>query len=84
MKIIKTERRLCTCCMEEHEVKMVRIRERNIFKGVPVEYDAEYFYCDRADETYADEQQISQNDISTEAGIFTLPAEHYTAQWQKP
>ena len=64
MKIINTERRLCTCCMEEHDVKTVRVRETNTFKGVPVEYDAEYFYCDRADETYADEQRISQNDIA--------------------
>ena len=50
--------------MEEHDVKTVMVREKNTFKGVPVEYDAEYFYCDRADETYADEQQISQNDIA--------------------
>ena len=64
MKIINTERRLCTCCMEEHDVKTVMFREKNTFKGVPVEYDAEYFYCDRADETYADEQQISKNDIA--------------------
>ena len=64
MKIINTERRLCTCCMEEHDVKTVMVREKNTIKGVPVEYDAEYFYCDRADETYADEQQISQNDIA--------------------
>ena len=64
MKIMNAERKLCTCCMEEHEVKTALIQESNIFKGVPVEYDAEYFYCDRADETYADEQQISQNDIA--------------------
>ena len=64
MKIMNAERKLCTCCMEEHEVKTVLIQENNIFKGVPVKYDAEYFYCDRADETYADEQQISQNDIA--------------------
>ena len=31
---------------------------------MPVEYSAEYFYCDQANETYADEQQISSNDIS--------------------
>lgn len=64
MKIINTERRLCTCCMEEHDVKTVMVREKNVFKGVSVEYDAEYFYCDRADETYADEQQILKNDIA--------------------
>lgn len=64
MKIINIERRLCTCCMEEHDVKTVMVRERNTFKGVPIEYDAEYFYCDRANETYEDERQISQNDIA--------------------
>ena len=46
------------------DVQTVLIRESNVFKGVPVEYDAEYFYCDKADETYADEQQISANDIA--------------------
>ncbi len=64
MKVIGKEQKLCTCCMEEHGVQRIVIREKNTFKGVPVEYDAEYFYCDNADETYADEQQISANDIS--------------------
>lgn len=50
--------------MEEHEVQRVTIVENNMFKGVPVEYNAEYFYCDSADELYADEQQISMNDIA--------------------
>ena len=64
MKILNKVRKLCTSCMEEHDVQTVLIRESNVFKGVPVEYDAEYFYCDKADETYADEQQISANDIA--------------------
>ena len=64
MKILNRVRKLCTSCMEEHDVQTVLIRESNVFKGVPVEYDAEYFYCDKADETYADEQQISANDIA--------------------
>ena len=64
MKILNKVRKLCTSCMEEHDVQTVLIRESNVFKGVPVEYDAEYFYCDKADETYADEQQISSNDIA--------------------
>lgn len=50
--------------MEEHAVRTVRIRERNVFKGVPVEYDAEHFYCDRADEAYADERQMALNDAA--------------------
>lgn len=64
MKTIKTEKRLCECCMEMHGVQRVLVWEKNIFKGVPVDYDAEYFYCDRADETYADEEMISANDIA--------------------
>lgn len=64
MKILDKERKLCLCCMEEHEVKRVIIAERNIFKKESVEYDAEYFYCDRTNEIYADEQQISLNDIA--------------------
>lgn len=64
MKTNKTEKRLCECCMEVHGVQRVLVREKNIFKGVSVDYDAEYFYCDRADETYADEEMISTNDVA--------------------
>ena len=56
--------KICPCCMEEHEVKIITIQEKNVFKGVPVEYCAEYHYCSQAEETYADEQQISTNDIA--------------------
>ena len=28
MKILKSEKMLCTCCMEEHEVKTVQIKEQ--------------------------------------------------------
>ena len=34
------------------------------FKNVSVAYDAEYTYCDQADEMYADEQQLVLNDIT--------------------
>ena len=64
MKILMSERILCPCCMEKHDVKRITTEESNIFKGVPVKYEAEYFYCDRADETYADERQVSSNDIA--------------------
>ena len=64
MKILKTEKRICPCCMEEHDVQTIEVTEKNVFKGAPVEFKAEYTYCDRADETYAEEQQISANDIS--------------------
>ena len=50
--------------MEEHEVKMITMKEKNVFKSVPVGYDAQYHYCPQADEAYADEQQMSANDIA--------------------
>ncbi len=63
MRIIKTEKRLCTCCMEEHDVKTVLMKEQMTFKNVKVEYEASYFYCDYAGELYMDEQQIQENDV---------------------
>lgn len=52
---------MCPCCMSEHEAKRVRLREDNIYRGLPVEYDAEYFYCDIAEEYYADEDMMTAN-----------------------
>ena len=43
MKIIKSEKRLCTCCMEEHEVKTVLVEEQMTFKNVKVAYKVTYF-----------------------------------------
>ncbi|MBE6122326.1 MAG: DUF4065 domain-containing protein [Erysipelotrichaceae bacterium] len=63
MEILETVKMQCPCCMENHDVRKIRIEEQNTFKGMSVKYDAEYFYCDKADEMYADEEQISENDI---------------------
>ncbi len=63
MKILHKEYRLCTCCMEEHEVKMVSMQEHLTFKGIVVEYIAKYTYCDIAEELYANEEQMQENDI---------------------
>ena len=41
MKVLNAKRMQCPCCMEEHEVQSVIVLEDNIFKGVPVTYDAE-------------------------------------------
>lgn len=64
MKIIDSEKRLCVCCMEEHEVKTVLIQATSTFKNVKVIYEVEYFYCDNAEELYTDEQQLQKNNIS--------------------
>lgn len=63
MKILKSVRRLCTCCMEEHDVKTVQINEKATYKNVEIEYVVKCLYCDLADELYMDEQQMQENDI---------------------
>ena len=64
MKIINNEQRLCTCCMEEHDVKTVLLKEQTTFKNVKINYDACYLYCDFADELYMNENQMQDNDIN--------------------
>ncbi len=61
MMVLRTKRMLCLSCMEVHDVKTVMLFEENIYKGKKVSYPAVYNYCDRSDETYADEQMISTN-----------------------
>lgn len=63
MKILKSEKCLCTCCMEEHEVKTVLVNEQATFKNVKVEYEATYLYCELAEELYVNEKQMQENDI---------------------
>lgn len=64
METIRNERKLCICCMEEHDVSIVRLRECDEFKNESLEYFATYEYCDRADEYIATEEMISKNDIA--------------------
>ncbi len=37
MIVLNTEKRLCTCCMEEHEVKTVQMKVQMTFKNRKVE-----------------------------------------------
>lgn len=64
MRVIRSEKRLCACCMEEHDVKTVLMKEHASFKNVPVDYEASCFYCDAAEELYMDETMISENDTA--------------------
>lgn len=64
MKVLSVEKKLCLCCMEEHEVKTVEIKETNVFKGKEISYMARYDYCEIADEYNEPEEYISRNDIS--------------------
>lgn len=63
MKIIKSEKRICACCMEEHEVKTVLVMDHATFKKSTVNYEASYLFCELAEELYMDEQQMQDNDI---------------------
>ena len=63
MKIIRSEKKLCPCCMEEHEVKTVLVMDHAVFKNTQVQYEASYLFCDEAEELYMDEQQMRDNDV---------------------
>ncbi|WP_049962423.1 type II TA system antitoxin MqsA family protein [Oribacterium sp. FC2011] len=63
MKVLKSENKLCTCCMEEHEVKTVLVKEQATYKNRKINYEASYMYCDTADELYMDEHQMQDNDL---------------------
>lgn len=64
MEVIKRENKLCLCCMENHDVLIVREKAHNTFKGQKIEYYATYEYCENTDEYIASEEMISANDIS--------------------
>jgi putative zinc finger/helix-turn-helix YgiT family protein len=49
--------------MEEHNVSIVQVDETNIYKNISVDYIAEYYYCELAEELYADEKLMGSNDI---------------------
>lgn len=63
IKIIKSEKRFCSCCMEEHEVKTALVVECTTFKNKRVKYEGSYLYCDVAEEFYMDEKQMQENDV---------------------
>lgn len=63
MKVVKSEKRICPCCMEEHVVKTVLVMDHTTFKNSLVNYEASYFFCDLAKEFYMDEQQMRDNNI---------------------
>lgn len=61
MEVLKKEKKQCLCCMEEHEVQTIKIHEKVTFKGIPVEYDAIYEYCDKCESTLESEEMITEN-----------------------
>ena len=70
--IIKRERTLCICCMKEHHILTVETMEMNIFKGVKVNYKAVYNYCNKADEYFETEEQLTANDIAMKTAYYKM------------
>ena len=56
-----TEKMLCPCCKKEHEVQKVSVVETVPYEGVPVVYEAEYWYCEKTKEMQADNEQLAKN-----------------------
>ena len=64
MNIIKNEQKLCPSCMEEHQVSIVEVVEREIFKGLEIEFDAIYEYCQNTDQFLENEDMIRTNSLA--------------------
>lgn len=64
MKVLKSEVKLCLSCMEEHKVDIVEVMEREVFKGVEVDFTAIYEYCSNTDEYLENEDMIHANSLA--------------------
>ncbi len=64
MKKIKSEKRLCLICMEEHEVDTVEVMETETFKDEEVSFMAIYEYCSNVDEYLETEEMIKTNGLA--------------------
>ena len=63
MRVISEVYRPCICCMKEHMVKIVQVDEYTEFKDVPIDYVAEYFYCENDDSFYENGDMLSANTL---------------------
>ena len=61
MKKIKSEKKLCLVCMEEHDVDTVEIIDNEIFKDEEVTFSAVYEYCSNGEEYLETEEMIRVN-----------------------
>jgi hypothetical protein len=64
MNKIKSEKKLCLICMEEHQVDTVQVTEIEIFKDEEVSFTATYEYCSNADEYLETEEMIKANNFA--------------------
>ncbi len=64
MKKIKSQKKLCLVCMEEHGVDTVKVIDNEVFKNEEVSFYATYEYCSNADEYLETEEMIKINSLS--------------------
>ncbi len=61
---MENKNQICPCCMEVHTPKLEEFSTTITFKGVPVTYMTQCYYCEAADESYMTEKQLTQDDIA--------------------
>ena len=64
MKTIKSEKKLCLICMEEHEVQTIILEDREVYKEKKVSFNAAYEYCAHADEYLETEDMMKANRLA--------------------
>ena len=64
MRKLKSEKKLCLLCMEEHDVDIVEVVDDETFKGEEVSFRATYKYCSHADEFLESEEMIKMNSLA--------------------
>jgi len=64
MKKIKSEKKLCLICMEEHEVHEVEVVDNEIYKGKEISFNTIYEYCSNSDEYLETEDMIKSNSLA--------------------
>lgn len=64
MKILKSEKKFCLLCMEEHVVETVEMTEHEIFKGEEVSFTAHYEYCYSTGDFLETEEMFRANNFA--------------------
>lgn len=64
MEKIKSEKKFCIYCMEEHEIDIVRMLDIETFKEEEITFSAIYQYCSIEDEFTETEEMIRSNCLS--------------------
>ncbi|MGM8213438.1 type II TA system antitoxin MqsA family protein [Virgibacillus sp. W0430] len=64
MKRLKSEKKICLLCMEEHVVETVEVIEHDIFKGEEVSFTAKYEYCGVTEDFLETEEMIKANSLA--------------------